>query len=195
MCRTLLEAGRIWIYKRFTIRRARRWMNSLNALCARFILLNCSKSMGCSSSEALGGHIGHDSSPEGGRGRSRGAALDSAKAHNCALAAQCCEHLNRALVMERADAKRVGYTEVWAVPQPKAGGSFGTGVWALMDDPILVEEVRAGAGLDIGDTLIGMHLRRVAVPVRLEHGEIGRAHVTAALCRPPLIGGERARYQ
>ena len=64
-----------------------------------------------------------------------------------------------------------------------------------MDDPILVEEVRADAGLDIGDTLIGMHLRRVAVPVRLEHGEIGCAHVTAALCRPPLIGGERARYQ
>ena len=97
--------------------------------------------------------------------------------------------------MERADAKRMGYTEVWAVPQPKAGGSFGTGVWALMDDPILVEEVRADAGLDIGDTLIGMHLRRVAVPVRLEHVEIGCAHVTAALCRPPLIGGERARYQ
>ena len=150
--------------------------------------------VGCSSSEALGGHIGHDSSPEAGAAIAR-AALDSAKAHNCALAAQCCEHLNRALVMERADAKRMGYTEVWAVPQPKAGGSFGTGVWALMDDPILVEEVRADAGLDIGDTLIGMHLRRVAVPVRLEHVEIGCAHVTAALCRPPLIGGERARYQ
>lgn len=150
--------------------------------------------VGCSSSEALGGHIGHDSSPEAGAAIAR-AALDSAKAHNCALAAQCCEHLNRALVMERADAKRMGYTEVWAVPQPKAGGSLGTGVWALMDDPILVEEVRADAGLDIGDTLIGMHLRRVAVPVRLEHGEIGCAHVTAALCRPPLIGGERARYQ
>ena len=130
--------------------------------------------VGCSSSEALGGHIGHDSSPEAGAAIAR-AALDSAKAHNCALAAQCCEHLNRALVMER--------------------GSFGTGVWALMDDPILVEEVRADAGLDIGDTLIGMHLRRVAVPVRLEHVEIGCAHVTAALCRPPLIGGERARYQ
>ena len=76
--------------------------------------------VGCSSSEALGGHIGHDSSPEAGAAIAR-AALDSAKAHNCALAAQCCEHLNRALVMERADAKRMGYTEVWAVPQPKAG--------------------------------------------------------------------------
>ena len=97
--------------------------------------------------------------------------------------------------MERADAERMGCTEVWAVPQPKAGGSFATGVWALLADPVLVEEVRADAGLDIGDTLIGMHLKRVAVPVRLEHGRIGCAHVCAALCRPPLIGGERARYK
>ena len=111
------------------------------------------------------------------------------------LTAQCCEHLNRALILEREAARLYRLEPVNVVPQPKAGGSFGTGVWALMDDPILVEEVRADAGLDIGDTLIGMHLRRVAVPVRLEHGEIGCAHVTAALCRPPLIGGERARYQ
>ena len=150
--------------------------------------------VGCSSSEMVGQRIGKGSSLEAAQ-----AAFDGIypvlQERGIYLAAQCCEHLNRALVMERADAKRMGYTEVWAVPQPKAGGSFGTGVWALMDDPILVEEVRADAGLDIGDTLIGMHLRRVAVPVRLEHVEIGCAHVTAALCRPPLIGGERARYQ
>ena len=150
--------------------------------------------VGCSSSEALGGLIGHDSSPEAGALIAK-AALDAARAHGCALAAQCCEHLNRALVMERADAERMGYTEVWAVPQPKAGGSFATGVWKLLSDPVLVEQVRADAGLDIGDTLIGMHLKRVAVPVRLEHSKIGCAHVCAALCRPPLIGGERAMYK
>lgn len=150
--------------------------------------------VGCSSSEALGGLIGHDSSPEAGAALAR-AALDSTRAHGCALAAQCCEHLNRALVMEREVAERLCYQQVWAVPQPKAGGSFATGVWALMDDPVLVERVEADAGLDIGDTLIGMHLRRVAVPVRLEHSRIGAAHVTAALTRPPLIGGARARYE
>ena len=150
--------------------------------------------VGCSSSEALGGLIGHDSSPEAGAAIAR-AALDSARAHGCDLAAQCCEHLNRALVMEREAACLRGYQQVWAVPQPKAGGSFATGVWALMSDPVLVERVEADAGLDIGDTLIGMHLRRVAVPVRLENGRIGQAHVAAALTRPPLIGGARARYE
>ena len=94
--------------------------------------------VGCSSSEALGGLIGHDSSPEAGAAIAR-AALDSARAHGCDLAAQCCEHLNRALVMEREAACRRGYQQVWAVPQPKAGGSFATGVWALMSDPVLVD--------------------------------------------------------
>ena len=150
--------------------------------------------VGCSSSEALGGAIGHASSPEAGSAMAR-AALDAARAHGCALAGQCCEHLNRALVVERSLAEREGYTQVWAVPKPKAGGSFAAGLWALLDEPVLVEAVRADAGLDIGDTLIGMHLRRVAVPVRLEHGAIGRAHVTAALCRPALIGGARAKYE
>lgn len=150
--------------------------------------------VGCSSSEALGGLIGHDSSPEAGLAMAR-AALDSANAHGCALAAQCCEHLNRALVVERECAERMGYQIVWAVPKPKAGGSFATGLWGLLRDPVLVEQVSADAGLDIGDTLIGMHLKRVAVPVRLEHCKIGQAHVTAALCRPPLIGGARAHYE
>lgn len=150
--------------------------------------------VGCSSSEALGGLIGHASSPDAGLAIAR-AVLDSARVHSCALAAQCCEHLNRALVMERADAERMGYQQVWAVPQPKAGGSFATGIWTLMEDPVLVEQVSADAGLDIGDTLIGMHMKHVAVPVRLEHGTIGQAHVTAAISRPPLIGGARAHYE
>ena len=150
--------------------------------------------VGCSSSEICGGHIGHASSPETGDTVAR-AVLDAAKAYGCAVAAQCCEHLNRALVVERAFAEAHGLDVVWAVPQPKAGGSFATAMWKLCDDPVLVERVSAEAGLDIGDTLIGMHLRRVAVPVRLANCEIGSAHVTAALCRPPLIGGERAKYE
>lgn len=150
--------------------------------------------IGCSSSEALGGDIGHASSPEAGAVMAR-AAVECTREHGIALAAQCCEHLNRALVMERSEAVKRGYQMVWAVPQPKAGGSFAAGVWALMSEPVLVERVEADAGLDIGDTLIGMHLRRVAVPIRLERGEIGNAHVTAALCRMPLIGGARAKYE
>lgn len=150
--------------------------------------------VGCSTSEALGGLIGRASSPEAGREIAR-AALDAVGAHGCQLAAQCCEHLNRALVVERETAEKLGLQTVWAVPQAHAGGSFGTGVWALMREPVLAASVQADAGLDIGDTLIGMHLRPVAVPVRLEHCAIGGAHVTSAICRPPLIGGIRARYE
>ena len=149
--------------------------------------------VGCSSSEVGGHKIGTDSSPDVARAVLEGL-LPVLQRNGLFLAAQCCEHLGRALIVEYDAAVRYHLTPVNVIPQPKAGGSFGTGVWALMDDPVLVEEVRADAGLDIGDTLIGMHLRRVAVPVRLEHGEIGCAHVTAALCRPPLIGGERAKY-
>ena len=151
--------------------------------------------VGCSSSEALGGHIGHDSSPEAGAAIAR-AALDSAKAHNCALAAQCCEHLNRALVMERADAKRMGYTEVWAVPQPKAGGSFGTTAYKRFEEPVAVESVKqsASAGMDVGNTLIGMHIKPVVVPLRIETKKIGEAPLVCARRRPKFVGGSRAVY-
>ena len=80
------------------------------------------------------------------------------------------------------------------VPQPKAGGSFATAAWQSFQNPVAVEEIRADAGLDIGDTLIGMHLKRVAVPVRLAYRELGKAHVSAARVRPKFIGGERAHY-
>jgi len=111
-----------------------------------------------------------------------------------AVAFQCCEHLNRALVVERAVAEKYNYTIVCAVPQPKAGGSLATAAWRRMEDPVLVETIEADAGLDVGQTLIGMHLRRVAVPVRLSCTKLGCAPVTAARTRPMLIGGERAKY-
>ena len=149
--------------------------------------------IGCSSSEIAGGVIGHDSAYELGEAVAQ-AVLDAAAAHGFAPAFQCCEHLNRALVMERYAAEHFGYEIVCAVPRKKAGGSLATAAWKRMDDPVLVDAVRADAGLDIGLTLIGMHLKRVAVPIRLKQTRVGAAIVTAARTRPRLIGGERARY-
>ena len=110
------------------------------------------------------------------------------------LAAQCCEHLNRAIIIEREAAEKYGWEEVCVVPRPHAGGSWATTCWKQFRDPIAVEEIRAHAGIDIGGTLIGMHLRRVAVPVRLSLNKIGEANILCAYTRPKLIGGERARY-
>ncbi len=149
--------------------------------------------MGGSSSEVGGGVIGHASSFELGEAMAK-AALEVAAARGFDIAFQCCEHLNRALVMERAAAEKRGYEIVTVVPQPKAGGSLATAAWQAMKDPVAVLAVRADAGLDIGLTLIGMHLRRVAIPVRLKRDRVGCALVSAARTRPMLVGGERARY-
>ncbi|WP_026577870.1 TIGR01440 family protein [Bacillus sp. SB49] len=111
------------------------------------------------------------------------------------LAFQCCEHLNRALVVERPVMEKYRLMEVAAVPVPKAGGSMASYAYKHMEDPVLVERIEASGGLDIGDTLIGMHLKRVAVPLRIAQKSIGRAHITAATTRPPLIGGARAVYE
>jgi uncharacterized protein (TIGR01440 family) len=110
------------------------------------------------------------------------------------LAAQCCEHLNRALVLEGAAAKLYGYPRVNAVPHMKAGGSFATAAYKGMEDPYLVEAVQAAAGIDIGNTLIGMHLRPVAVPVRISIDRIGSAGLVLARTRPKYVGGARAEY-
>ena len=114
--------------------------------------------------------------------------------HHLRLAAQCCEHLNRALIVERATAEVFGYEPVNVIPQPKAGGSFATAVYHALAQPVAVESVRASAGLDIGGTLVGMHLRHVAVPVRLSRKQIGEAVVLAARVRPKFVGGARAIY-
>lgn len=150
--------------------------------------------VGCSSSEIVGAHIGKGSSPEAAQAVLRGIAPVLAEA-GLFLAAQCCEHLNRALIIERAAADKFGYEPVCVVPKPKAGGSFATAAYANMTDPVAVEHVRAVAGLDIGGTLIGMHLKDVAVPLRLAVKQIGEAPVAAAYTRPKLIGGIRAQYE
>ena len=149
--------------------------------------------VGCSSSEIMGGRIGRLSSMEAAQAVLSGV-LPVLQAQGVALAAQCCEHLNRALVVERAVARERGYEIVAAVPQPHAGGSWATCCWQAFDDPVLVEEVCAEAGMDIGGTLIGMHLRRVAVPVRLSLDHIGQAVLLCARTRPKFIGGARAVY-
>ncbi len=149
--------------------------------------------VGCSSSEITGGRIGHHSSMEAAAAVLEGV-LPPLQERGIYLAAQCCEHLNRAIVLEREAAKAYGYQIVAAIPQPHAGGSWATNCWQKFRDPVLVEEVRVAAGMDIGGTLIGMHLRRVAVPVRLSLDHIGQAFLLCARTRPPFIGGARAVY-
>ena len=149
--------------------------------------------VGCSSSEIHNSKLGTDSSQEIGQAVFE-ALYACTKEHGLYLAAQCCEHLNRAVIVERAFALRNGYEIVSVCPWPHAGGSWATTCWQHFEDPVAVEEVRADAGIDIGDTLIGMHLKRVAVPVRLSISQIGAAHVVCAKTRPRLWGGERAHY-
>ena len=149
--------------------------------------------VGCSSSEICGGVIGHASSPETGKIVAE-TILAFCEERGIYLAAQCCEHLNRALIVEEAAAEKFGYEEVCVRPQPKAGGSFATAVYDAMQHPVAVEHIRAKAGLDIGGTMIGMHLKEVAVPLRLQVKTIGAASLAAARTRPKLIGGERAHY-
>ena len=149
--------------------------------------------IGCSSSEVAGGVIGKNSSIDAAKAVFDGI-YPILKEKGIYLAAQCCEHLNRALIIEQAAAEKFGLEIVNVMPQPKAGGSFATTVWQNMASPVAVEHVKARAGLDIGNTLIGMHLKEVAVPVRLSISTIGKAPIVAARTRPKFIGGERANY-
>lgn len=149
--------------------------------------------VGCSTSEVAGAGIGTFSSPELAE-VIFGSIYQAAQEAGVYLAAQCCEHLNRAIVLEKEAARRYGYEIVNVVPQPKAGGSFATAAYKAFECPAAVEHIRAHAGMDIGDTLIGMHLRDVAVPVRLRVKEIGDAHVVCARTRAKFVGGSRAVY-
>ena len=149
--------------------------------------------VGCSSSEIIGEKIGTASSPETAEAVYE--EIDKALSRTgIYLAAQCCEHLNRAIILEKEAAVKYGYPIVNVVPQPKAGGSFATAAYCHMKHPVAVEEIHAQAGMDIGSTLIGMHLAWVAVPVRLPVKQIGEAVLVCARTRPKFIGGIRAHY-
>ena len=155
--------------------------------------------VGCSTSEVAGAGIGtfssvlSFSSPELAE-VVFGSIYQATQETGVYLAAQCCEHLNRALILEKEAAARYGYEIVSVIPQPKAGGAFATAAYKTFEEPVAVEHIRARAGMDIGDTLIGMHLKDVAVPVRIRTREIGDARVVCARTRPKLIGGARAVY-
>lgn len=147
--------------------------------------------IGCSTSEITGHTIGTTSSPDTAKVVFE-AIYGFAEEKGIWLAVQCCEHLNRAIIIERDAAPFADAVNV--VPQPKAGGSMATQAYAHFENPVAVEEIRADAGIDIGFTLIGMHLKKVAVPLRLDNNMIGEAMVLAARTRPKFIGGERAVY-
>lgn len=147
--------------------------------------------VGCSTSEVVGHNVGSWSTPEVANAIFEG--LSSVFAPmGVYIAAQCCEHLNRALIVEHEAVPNGEIVNV--MPQPKAGSSFATAAYHSFRHPIALEEIRADAGLDIGGTLIGMHLKKVAVPIRLQQNHIGQAIVLAARVRPKFIGGERAIY-
>lgn len=150
--------------------------------------------VGCSTSEILGAKIGSAGSTDVAQ-----AILESlrrvCKEQGIYLAVQCCEHLNRALVIEEAASLTYKLDQVMVIPVPKAGGALGAQAMADFDQPVVVETIQAHAGIDIGSTLIGMHLKAVAVPVRLAQKNIGQALVIAARTRPKLIGGPRAVYE
>lgn len=150
--------------------------------------------VGCSTSEVQGARIGSSGS-EQVAGAILAALMERCRARSVYLAVQCCEHLNRALVVERPAAKSYGLEEVSVVPVPKAGGALAAQAMRDFTAPVVVESIQAHAALDIGATLIGMHVKRVAVPVRLKQKLIGQAPVTAARTRPRLIGGARAVYE
>ena len=149
--------------------------------------------LGCSTSEICGKKIGTDSQFD-----CAGALYEGfypyLKEKGIYLAAQCCEHLGRALVVEEEYALKHNLEIVNVIPQPKAGGSSATTAYKLLDRPVVVEEIKADAGIDIGGTLIGMHLKKVAVPVRLSINKIGEANILCARTRPKFVGGERAVY-
>lgn len=149
--------------------------------------------IGTSTSEVLGEHIGTAGSEAVAR-----EIYDAVEAvrHDIGFypVFQCCEHLNRALVLEKEAMQRYGLEQVSVIPVPKAGGSMASYAFKRLAEAVVVETVQAHAGLDIGGTLIGMHLKRVAVPLRPSIRRIGEAHVQMAYTRPKLIGGARAVY-
>ncbi|KAB2336503.1 TIGR01440 family protein [Cytobacillus depressus] len=175
------------------------WQEQLNKIIQEFgeqVPLNERQILlvGCSTSEVAGKKIGTAGTEQVAEMIYTSLKRFSEKT-GVALAFQCCEHLNRALVIERATAEAKNLDEVSVVPVRTAGGAMATYAFGHFQDPVVVEHIKADAGIDIGDTLIGMHLKHVAVPIRTTQKMVGEAHVTLAKTRPKLIGGARAVYE
>ncbi len=152
--------------------------------------------IGCSSSEILGDQIGTATNMDSANAVYDGI-IPVLRERGILPAAQCCEHLNRALVVDRFTMEKYGFEQVNAIPQPNhAGGAFGTVCYERFEDPVLVENIgaKADAGIDIGGTMIGMHMHSVVVPMRISLRKIGQAHIICARHRPKYVGGKRAIY-
>ena len=149
--------------------------------------------LGCSTSEVIGQRIGQGSSLEVAEVLLP-PLLERVRQQGIFLAVQGCEHINRALVVEEACVDHYGLEAVTVLPGLHAGGAMTVKAWENFSSPIMVERIQGHAGIDIGDTFIGMHLRPVAIPIRLHVKELGEAHITLAYTRPRLIGGPRATY-
>ena len=149
--------------------------------------------LGCSSSEVMGGVIGQNSSQEVGVVIIK-ALVDVLQKRGIYLAVQGCEHLNRALVVERELALEKGLEIVSVLPTLDAGGACSVAAFERFEDPVEVEFIVANVGIDVGDTAIGMHIKHVAIPIRSKQRLLGKAHVTALGSRPKLIGGSRSKY-
>ncbi len=149
--------------------------------------------IGCSTSEITGNNPGTNSTPQLATEVFK-VIYTMLKENGIYIASQCCEHLNRAIVIENEAAEKYGYEPVNVVPQPKAGGSFATATYKGLNNPVVVEKIKAHAGIDIGGVLIGMHLKDTAVPVPLKQRTIGQARIIAARTRPKFVGGSRAVY-
>ncbi|WP_240733029.1 TIGR01440 family protein [Jeotgalibacillus sp. S-D1] len=150
--------------------------------------------IGCSTSEVVGKRIGTSGTDDVAASLFEGFTRFS-KSTGVDIAFQGCEHINRSLVMERNAAEKRGYDEVAVIPVRRAGGAMASFAYRNMADPVIVEHVKAQGGIDIGDTFIGMHLKHVAVPVRVSTRSLGEAHITLARTRPKLVGGSRAVYE
>ncbi|MBQ7850624.1 MAG: TIGR01440 family protein [Clostridia bacterium] len=150
--------------------------------------------LGCSTSEVAGARIGKGSVPELGEVIAE-AMLAACAGHGVNAAFQCCEHLNRAIVLEQRVLREMGLTQVRAIPQPKAGGSVPAAAWKRLTQPALAISIQADAAIDVGDTLVGMHIRPVAVPLRIDTDKVGHANLVMAYSRLPYIGGSRAVYE
>ncbi|MCR2821367.1 TIGR01440 family protein [Lederbergia panacisoli] len=162
--------------------------NSLQLTAGKILVI------GCSTSEVAGENIGTSGTMEAAE-----VIFSELKKYadyqGFNLAFQCCEHLNRALVIEKQTAIEKDLEQVSVIPAPNAGGSMATYAYNQFKEPVVVEFIKADAGIDIGDTFIGMHLKHVAVPIRVKQKQLGNAHVTLATTRPKLIGGARAIYE
>ena len=149
--------------------------------------------LGCSTSEVIGQRIGQGSSLEVAK-KLLPPLLERVHQQGIFLAVQGCEHINRALAVEETCVDRYGLEVVTVLPALHAGGAMTVQAWREFSSPLMVERIQGHAGIDIGDTFIGMHLRPVAIPIRIHVKELGEAHLTLAHTRPRLIGGPRAVY-